>query len=75
MFNPSEKEVKAVNDWVDAHCQDRSCPFYDDGGPISPVGAIGGKFSYCFTPTGIGTGLVVSCVCGARLDATDYDSW
>ena len=33
------------------------------------------KVSYAFTPTGIGTGIEVSCACGASKDVTDYGSW
>ena len=39
------------------------------------VGAIGGSFTYSFTPTTIGTAVVVKCVCGAELNATDYEAW
>lgn len=48
-FPISEKDDKKINEWIkkqrDSH----------HGG----VGAIGGRFTYKFTPTGIGTLLVV----------------
>lgn len=40
------------------------------------LGAVGGVFTYTFTPTGIGT--VIRVVCSytkAELDVSDYDSW
>lgn len=38
--------------------------------------AVGGMFSYEFTPTSVGVAVVVKCnVCNDRLDATNYDSW
>jgi len=38
-------------------------------------GAIGGKISYIFTPTGLGTCLVVKCICGAEIDLTESEYW
>lgn len=38
--------------------------------------AIGGMWSYSFTPTGLGNILRVKCnACGKKLDVTDYGSW
>ncbi len=38
--------------------------------------AIGGRWSYTFTPTGVGTVVKVTCgICGAYHDVTDYESW
>jgi len=40
------------------------------------TGAIGGAFTYCFTPTGLGVIVKVrDSVSGQELDVTDYDSW
>lgn len=40
------------------------------------ITAIGGKFTYIFTPTGIGTAIVVRCnACGEEKDITDVNSW
>jgi hypothetical protein len=39
------------------------------------VGAIGGAYTFCFTPTGLGTVEVVKCADGTQLDLTDIDSW
>ena len=37
--------------------------------------AIGGRFSFVFTPTGIGTFIVVRCADdNTELDLTDYDT-
>jgi hypothetical protein len=35
-------------------------------------GAIGGRFSYSFTPTTLFTVIRCECACGAHVDATDY---
>jgi len=37
------------------------------------VGAIGGAYSFCFTPTGIGTMVKVTCADGTELDLTEYE--
>lgn len=38
-------------------------------------GAIGGKISYRFTPTGLGTIAVILCACGHKLVLTDFSAW
>jgi len=38
-------------------------------------GAIGGRLTYCFTPTGLGVCLKVKCVCGEEIDLTDVSNW
>lgn len=35
-------------------------------------GAIGGRFTYCFTPTTLFIKVSCKCACGAECDATDY---
>ena len=57
---------------------DRSRKWKQDHNKVCPqkeVGAIGGKFTWSFTPTGIGCILVLTCACGEKLDLTDYESW
>jgi hypothetical protein len=49
--------------------------FEDEAGYTYPYfGAIGGDLTYSFTPTSIGTVLVVES-CGHELNLTDYESW
>ena len=38
-------------------------------------GAIGGQYTYSFTPTSLGTVVLVRCACGNEENATGYDSW
>lgn len=40
-----------------------------------PSATIGGAFTFSFTPTGIGTTIIVKCVNKNTLDLTDYDNW
>lgn len=39
------------------------------------VGVIGGRITFCFTPTGLGVVKVIKCACGQRLDVTEYEEW
>ncbi len=40
------------------------------------AGAIGGHVTYSFTPTSIGTAIIVQCgVCKKVMNITDYESW
>jgi len=63
-FTLSEKEKTKLNEWIDNH----DCVQV-------PTGAIGGKRTYCFTPTNIGTAIVIKCVCGKEIDLTTYEGW
>ncbi len=38
-------------------------------------GAIGGQYSYSFTPTSLGTAVSVRCACGNERNVTEYESW
>lgn len=73
-FTITTYELKEVLDWQTEH--NKTCPYYDDGTKaVSPEGAIGGRMTYSFTPTGIGVAVTVSCACGAKENITDYDCW
>lgn len=37
--------------------------------------ATGATYSYSYHPTSVGTIIEITCRCGAKLDATDYDSF
>jgi len=42
----------------------------------SEAGAIGGAFTYCISPNGLGSIEKVNCFCGKNeLDLTDYENW
>lgn len=67
IFEVHKKETEKLADWIAEH--DEICRFADGRNQ----GAIGGRLTYCFTPTSIGTILNVSCACEASIDVTDYD--
>lgn len=67
-------ELTKFRAWEVEH--NKTCKFYDDGTQVaSPSGAIGGRFTYSFTPTGLGHVVVVSCTCGMKINITDFDNW
>jgi hypothetical protein len=45
----------------------------DKGDLIELVGAVGGAYSFCFTPTGIGVLVKVTCADGTELDLTEWE--
>lgn len=59
-FSLSKKEYDKYNDWRKSK------------GEVY-VGSVGGAYTFCFTPTGIGTIVTVKCADGTELDLTDYD--
>ena len=65
-FVLSDVEVKQYREWRTEHLKE--CP-------VEEVGAIGGRFTFSFTPIGLGTIVVIKCVCGKELDLTDYENW
>ncbi len=64
------KELEMFNDWDRKH--KKVCKLVSDPN-FTP--AIGGRLTFSFTPTGLGSGVSVKCVCGAEKDCTDIDSW
>lgn len=68
-FELDDDEAKKLLAWKAEH----QCQFY--GREDSYAGAIGGPFTYSFTPNGLGVVAVVSCGCGAKIDVTDYSGW
>ncbi len=42
---------------------------------LAYAGAVGGEYTFCFTPTSIGTVIKVKHATGAELDLSDYENW
>jgi hypothetical protein len=61
-FTLTEAEYKRFFDWAQQ---------FKGSNP----GAIGGMFTFSFTPTTIGTIVTVKHSSGAEIDLTDYDLW
>lgn len=58
-FELSEKQLKKLNKWKKSK----------DGDMY--VGAIGGAYDFTFTPTNIGTVVIVKCADNTELDLTE----
>jgi hypothetical protein len=72
-FNVSAEELAKATAWQCKHDREKHASQFKHGTRYS--GAIGGAYTWCFTPTGIGTVVKVRCSCGEELDLTDYGSW
>ena len=64
----NDEECKKFNVWDKEHI--KTCKIYNGGS-----GAIGGRMTYCFTPTSLGTVVKVKCACGEEVDVTAYEMW
>ena len=70
----SAEDRELCNKWIAEH--NKTCEYHDDGTtPCNPCGAIGGRFTYNFTPTGLGLITTMECACGEKLELTDFDMW
>lgn len=65
MFDIVGKEAETLHNWLTEH--DKTCSVKHN------QGAIGGRLSYCFTPTSLGIITVVKCACGEEIDISEYD--
>ena len=63
-FILTDKEVSKLEKFYNDH---QDCPF---------TSAIGGKYTFIITPTGIGQCIVIKCnSCNEEVDITDFESW
>lgn len=64
MFSLDKDELKKLREWQKGHDQ------------TVYTGAIGGRYTYSFTPTSLGTiAKVKDAVTKTEIDLTDYLSW
>jgi hypothetical protein len=69
-FQLTKDEVRRLKEWDELHINTHH------GGKDPDNTAIGGRLTFGFTPTSLGTILIVSCSCKKdSCDLTDYDSW
>ena len=69
MFKLDDRDNKEFSKWKKEH--DKTCKFAD----LMNQGAIGGRFTYSFTPTGLGCIVTVKCGCGEELNLTHEEEW
>jgi len=64
-FQLDNKQLKDYIEWDKKH----QCKFKNN------CGAIGGRLTFTFTPTGLGVIIKVKCACGEELDLSNYEEW
>ena len=61
IFELTKEQYDKYLEWKD-HCD-------TDGG------AIGGRHAFKFIPTSLGVCAVVECLCGEKINLTDFEEW
>ena len=69
MFELNKQELENIRTSLDEH--DKDCPIKNG----TTHAAIGGRITYTFTPTGLGTACGVQCACGWSKECTDVSDW
>lgn len=64
-FELTDKQVKKIEKWK------KKLPEI----PNDACGAIGGAYTYSFTPTGLGNIEIITRFDGHKLNVTDFDNW
>lgn len=64
-FNLDINELSKLEQWDNDH----KCELKEYSG------AIGGRLTFSFTPTGLGVVTKVKCGCGEEIDLTEYNDW
>jgi hypothetical protein len=73
MFGLDEQQQQKFAEWNRNH--KKECKFFQNEDGIEQCGAIGGRLTYSFTPTGLGVITKIQCACGAEIDLTDVEDW
>lgn len=71
MFDPTFKQQTQAREFMDNH----ECSLENDQFGGKKIGAIGGRWTWSFTPTSIGLIVKIKCACGAEEDLTDCSDW
>lgn len=69
-FPISEEEQKSIREWMDKHDEEVHHA-HTLGDKLKLGGCCGGRYTYEFTPTSIGTIGTVKCSCGAKFTFQD----
>ncbi len=63
MFVINSTQNKKINEWMSTHKN-------------AYEGAIGGRYTFCFTPTSLGEVIVVKdSVTNTEIDVSEYEDW
>lgn len=75
-FSLTEEELIIYRKWLNEH--NKECIYSSEresSNIASLTGAIGGRLSFIFTPTGLGNIVQVKCICGATNTLTNFENW
>jgi len=67
IFKIIDKEYSNFKEWDNTH--KKVCELYNN--KTQP--AIGGRLTFSFTPTSLGTAVSVECACGKKKNITEYN--
>lgn len=65
-FTVPDEDAEEFRKWRKEH--NKTCDSID-------VGAIGGRFTWSFTQTGLGCVVKVKCACGQETDFSHFEDW
>lgn len=64
LFHVSKQQREAASKWFEEHRKDHG-----------QITAIGGAYTWCFTPTSLGVATSIKCSCGDTLNISNYSEW
>ena len=68
-FGLYKEQSEAIEQWLTDHIKEKH------GDKKEYHGAIGGAYTYEFTPTSLGIVTVFKCYCGDGVNVSDYSEW
>lgn len=71
-FDISEAEEKAIDEWIEKH-EAKKRKLKTPYQRMKAQGVSGGRYSYHFYPTALGTAGVIRCYCGAEFEFMQID--
>ena len=63
-FELTKEQSEKADEWIEERLKIKFDP-----------GTIGGRFEYCFIPTGLGTIVVLKDLAGSEINLTDFNDW
>lgn len=72
-FSLTPEQVEKYLAWNEAHKTE--CKYFNKAEGRYTTGSIGGRVSFEFSSTGLGTVTRAKCACGKEIDLTDYENW
>jgi len=71
-FYLTDVQSKEISEWSQKHDLEKHM---EPGETFRYSGAIGGAYTYSFTPTSLGDAVTVQCTCGEEINVSHYEDW